>query len=43
MILVSRTMNDILKIPVGMTESVVSVFTTWGVKLNSIILYFNIK
>ena len=38
MILVSRTMNDILKFPVGVTESVVSVFTTWGVKLNSILL-----
>lgn len=38
MILVSRTMNDILKMPVDVTESVVSVFTTWGVKLNSIIL-----
>ena len=38
MILVSRTMNDILKYPVNVTESVVSVFTTWGVKLNNIIL-----
>lgn len=38
MILVSRTMNDILKFPVSTTESVVSVFTTWGVKLNSILL-----
>lgn len=38
MILVSRTMNDILKIPVNITESVVSVFTTWGIKLNNIIL-----
>ena len=38
MILVSRTMNDILKFPVNVTESVVSVFTTWGVKLNSILL-----
>lgn len=38
MILVSRTMNDILKFPVNITESVVSVFTTWGVKLNSILL-----
>lgn len=38
MILVSRTMNDILKFPVSVTESVVSVFTTWGVKLNSILL-----
>lgn len=38
MILISRTMNDILKIPVNITESVVSVFTTWGIKLNSILL-----
>lgn len=38
MILLSRTMNDILKFQVNITESVVSVFTTWGVKLNSIIL-----
>lgn len=38
MILLSRTMNDILKFPVNVTESVVSVFTTWGVKLNSILL-----
>ena len=38
MILVSRTMNDILKFPASVTESVVSVFTTWGVKLNSILL-----
>lgn len=38
MILVSRTMNDILKVPVNITESVVSVFTTWGIKLNNIIL-----
>lgn len=38
MILVSRTMNDILKMPVSVVESVVSVFTTWGVKLNNILL-----
>ena len=38
MILISRTMNDILKFPVSITESIVSVFTTWGVKLNSILL-----
>ena len=38
MILVSRTMNDILKFPVNVTESVVSVFTAWGTKLNSILL-----
>jgi len=38
MILVSRTMNDILKYPVDVTESIVSVFTTWGVKINNILL-----
>ena len=38
MILVSRTMNDILRVSSNITESVVSVFTTWGVKLNNIIL-----
>lgn len=38
MILLSRTMNDILKMSSDVTESVVSIFTTWGVKLNNIIL-----
>lgn len=38
MILVSRTLNDILHYPYTTVESVVSVFTTWGVKLNNIIL-----
>lgn len=38
MILLSRTMNDILKYPASVTESVVSIFTTWGVKLNNIVL-----
>ena len=38
MILVSRTMNDILHIKVSTVESVLSVFTTWGVKLNNILL-----
>ena len=38
MILISRTMNDILGISINTTESVVSVFTTWGVKLNNILL-----
>ena len=38
MILVSRTMNDILKFPVNVTESVVGIFTTWGTKLNSVLL-----
>lgn len=38
MILVSRTMNDILNLGVDATESVVSIFTTWGVKLNNILL-----
>ena len=38
MILVSRTFNDILHYPSITVESIVSVFTTWGVKLNNIIL-----
>lgn len=38
MILISRTMNDILGISSDVTESVVSIFTTWGVKLNNILL-----
>lgn len=38
MILVSRTLRDILKYPISDTESIVSIFTTWGVKLNNIIL-----
>ena len=38
MILISRTMNDILGYSADTIESVISVFTTWGVKLNNIIL-----
>ena len=38
MILVSRTLNDILNYPASDAESIVSIFTTWGVKLNNIIL-----
>ena len=38
MILVSRTLNDILKMDINVVESVLSVFTTWGVKLNNILL-----
>ena len=38
MILLSRTMSDILKFPASVTESVVGVYTTWGIKLNNIIL-----
>ena len=38
MILVSRTMNDILHMNANVVESVLSVFTTWGVKLNNILL-----
>ena len=38
MILVSRTMKDILKLPIDRVESVLSIFTTWGVKLNNILL-----
>jgi len=38
MILVSRTMSDILHMSITRVESVLSVFTTWGVKLNNILL-----
>ena len=38
MILVSRTMRDILGMSASTTESVVGIFTTWGVKLNNILL-----
>lgn len=38
MILISRTMGDILNMSGEAVESVISVFTTWGVKLNSILL-----
>lgn len=38
MILLSRTMSDILKLDVNIIESIIGVYTTWGVKLNNIIL-----
>ena len=38
MILISRTMSDILGYSASRVESVLSIFTTWGVKLNNIIL-----
>lgn len=38
MILLSRTMNDILKLDINIVESVIGVYTTWGIKLNNIIL-----
>lgn len=38
MILLSRTMNDILKLDINVVESVIGVYTTWGIKLNNIIL-----
>ena len=38
MILLSRTMNDILRINSNIVESVIGVYTTWGIKLNNIIL-----
>lgn len=38
MILISRTMSDILHYPIDVVESVLSIFTTWGVKLNNILL-----
>lgn len=38
MILLSRTMSDLLDISSKITESVIGVYTTWGVKLNNVIL-----
>lgn len=38
MILLSRTLSDILKFPANITESIVGVYTTWGIKLNNVIL-----
>lgn len=38
MILLSRTMSDILKLNVNAIESIIGVYTTWGTKLNNIIL-----
>lgn len=38
MILLSRTMNDIIKIDINIAESIIGVYTTWGTKLNNIIL-----
>lgn len=38
MILLSRTLLDILNIEVNIVESITSIYTTWGIKLNNIIL-----
>ena len=38
MILISRTMGDILKMPGDAVEATTSIFTTWGIKINSILL-----
>ena len=38
MILLSRTMSDYLQLKASITESIVGVYTTWGIKLNNIIL-----
>lgn len=38
MILLSRTMSDILHLKASIVESIVGVYTTWGIKLNNIIL-----
>ena len=38
MILLSRTLSDILHEPAEITESIVGVYTTWGLKLNNVIL-----
>ena len=38
MILLSRTLSDLLRFPASITESIVGVYTTWGIKLNNVIL-----
>lgn len=38
MILLSRTMSDYLHLQANIIESIVGVYTTWGIKLNNIIL-----
>ncbi|MBR3161443.1 MAG: polysaccharide biosynthesis protein [Bacilli bacterium] len=38
MILLSRTLSDILHASANVTESIVGVYTTWGLKLNNVIL-----
>lgn len=38
MILLSRTMSDLLHLKSNVVESIVGVYTTWGIKLNNIIL-----
>lgn len=38
MILLSRTMSDLLHLKANVVESVLGVYTTWGIKLNNIIL-----
>lgn len=38
MILLSRTMSDLLNLKASITESVIGVYTTWGIKLNNVIL-----
>ncbi len=38
MVLLSRTMSDILHLNTNIIESIVGIYTTWGIKLNNIIL-----
>lgn len=38
MILLSRTMLDILNLDINVVESITSIYTTWGIKLNNIVL-----
>lgn len=38
MILLSRSLSDILGFKASVTESIVGVYTTWGIKLNNVIL-----
>lgn len=38
MVLLSRTLLDILKMNTEVVESITSIYTTWGIKLNNIVL-----
>lgn len=38
MVLLSRTMNDLLRLNADVVSSVIGIYTTWGIKLNNVIL-----
>ena len=38
MVLISRTLSDILHYKSSITDTVISIYTTWGMKINMIIL-----